>query len=150
MLSPTSVVNDQIVIEYSQFQLQDMARFHPAGALEVDDTSLWRMVAGRGGARFHSDSNDRQVPVRLESWEAAPEQVVAPWRTVAEGVIEPDSVEVGLWRVTGGGTGQHLTLTKAAPHHIRASLRSATDTENEDDNEADVREWWLLQLWPVV
>jgi hypothetical protein len=149
LVSPTSVVNDQIVIEYSQFQLQDSAGFHQAGALEVDAASPWRMVAGRGGARFHSESNDREVPVRLEAWDTEPDPAATSWQTVAEGVVDSDSSEIGLRRVTGEPTGQQLTLTKAGPHHIRASLRSTIDTENDDEYETDIQEEWLIQLWPA-
>ncbi|CAM3685682.1 hypothetical protein KIPE111705_20530 [Kibdelosporangium persicum] len=148
-MPPTTVVNDHIVIEYSQFQLQDSAGFHQAGALDVDATSPWRVVAGRGGARFHSDSNDRDVPVRLEAWDVEPDKPDTSWQTVAQGIIEPDSAEIGLRQVTGEPTEQQLTLVKTGPHHIRASLRTTLDTDNEEEYETDIQEEWLIQLWPV-
>jgi hypothetical protein len=141
-----SVVDDVIVVEYGQFQLQDSAGFHQAGALEVDHSVHWRMVAGLGGARFHSDSNDRRIPVRLEVWENEPPP--GPWPVVAESVLRPESAEVRLRSVTGGMTDHSVTLAKAEPVHIRASVRSAID-ETDHDYETDIQEEWLVQLWPV-
>lgn len=146
--SPITVVDDAIVIEYGQFLIQDLAGHHLAGRLPVDPKSAWRMVAGAGGALFHSDSMDREVPVRLELWNTEPPPPTEPWKPVADGVMQPDSTQVRLRSTTGAVTPHVLSLDNTRAHHVRASLQITIDSENADEYETDIQETWLIQLWP--
>lgn len=107
------------------------------------------MADGRGarGAIFHSESNDRDLSIELESWDSEP--VPRPgWTVVATGITQPDSPSVRLSSVTAAMTPHVLRLAKPGPHHIRAALRTTTDVENLDEYESDIIEEWLIQLWP--
>lgn len=144
-------VDDSIVVEYSQFLLEDLAGRHLAAQLPVDRKSRWRMVAGPGGALFHSDSPDRQVPVRLELWHSEPtDDPSEPWQSAADGVLQPDSRRLRLCSITGAMTPHVLLLETTRPHHIRAYLHASLDPENPEGYETDIQEHWLLRLWPTT
>lgn len=147
-MPPLATIRDHLVIEYSRFVLQDEARLHNAGDLEPAGTAPWRMVAGPGGAIFHSESNDREIAITLEAWQGEP-QALPEWPVVATGITRPGSSGVRLASVTAAMTPNVLRLVKAGPHHIRAALRTTTDHENVDEYESEIVEEWLIQLWPL-
>ncbi|GAB3402402.1 hypothetical protein [Flindersiella endophytica] len=146
---PVQAINDSIRVEYGQFLLQDVAGRHLAGRLPVDPDRPWRMVAGPGGALFHSESLDRTVPVRLELWRAEPPDPPEPWRAVAVGVLVSDSDQLRLRSITGDLTSHVLALEGPGPYHIRAYVHTTVGDDDDEAFETDVEERWLLQLWPA-
>lgn len=158
--SPSIVLDDEILVEYYRFYLQDMARMRTPSSIEVVPGLDWLMLGGPGGAVFNSHETDHNAAVRLEYWTQHPAEPDEPWTESAEGSIDLDSHEVRLWSVTAALGKETLALPSSGEYKIRAYVWRSEDASEVDDLDDDLdvededpfpadRERWLLQLWPA-
>lgn len=151
--APLAVLHDEILVEYSQFGLQDEETSESFASLEGAGEGV---QVGYGCALFLSDRNDHYPAVRFESWSHEPPAPPAPW-DVEEGmddVIELPSGTVRLWELVGGPSSHAFPVGPAGRYRLRIHVRSYNKAVLDDQVEPDALflhgiEQWLLRFWPT-
>jgi hypothetical protein len=92
---PGAVLDDEIIVEYGMFTLQDQAPTSPlASEMAADDDAI--LATGRGGATFHSGETDHYAAVKIEFWPAEPDALAGQWDAVEQGVMSVESTAIRL------------------------------------------------------
>jgi hypothetical protein len=151
---PFAARDDEILVEYHQFGLQDERATDTFLSLGVPEDGV---RVGPGVAALLSDGNDHYPSVRLESWPREPRQTQSPW-DVEEGFDESITLPSGvvrLWAVTGGPSNNTFEVGPPGRYRLRINVRgyaaAIADGEIEpDETFAHGAERWLLRFWPAA
>ena len=143
-------VDTTVLIEYSQFVLQEV---HGPDIAEVgagEDPGIRLAIGADGGVKFLSAQNDHYPSVRLELWSGPAPPEPGDWD-----LTEEETFTVGvtgrlmLMTMMGEESSDELVLPGLGRYVIRAQAagRAAARAGGEGAFFEGV-ERWLLQVWP--
>jgi hypothetical protein len=146
-------LDSSVLVEFSQFIIQDHDGNHHALSLGVPEQPATRVVGGRGGLWIRSSATDHQTAVRLQLWDSEPPPPPeSPWAYVGHADFSTDGARLRLWSVTAAHGDGELSLERGGAFHAQVfATPGATDAQDADhpedaDYPEDV-EKWLVRMW---
>lgn len=159
---PRAVLDDTVLVEYSQFYLVEEDSRAGRMELTVPDGERW-LTTGTGWMVFLSGSSDHYPAVRIEVWSQEPPAEPEPWERAEETTVETTVEDVRLRALTMQPSEELLEIGPPGHYHVRASCRGRSDVRRAVED-AFVRaheegrpvvlpegvERYLIQFWPAA
>ena len=145
-----AAVDDTVVVEFSQFVLQETPMSRLALELWPESGDFGIAVGGPGGLLCKSSATDHYPDVRIELWSAAPPESDAEWEERADVTIQVTG-DVRLQSVTAALSERVLRLPQPGEYKARVHVRGGRQARRLGEASfAEHVERWLIQLWPLV
>jgi hypothetical protein len=144
-------VDTTVLIEYSQFVLQEVYGPDIAEVGAGEDPDVRLAVGADGGVKFISAQSDHYPSVRLELWSGPAPQDAGDWdRTEEETFTATATGRVMLMTLMGEESSDEIALPGLGRYviRVRAAGRAAARALGEAEFFEGV-ERWLLQIWPA-
>lgn len=157
---PLQVLDDTVLVEYSQFYLVEEDSQAGRMELTVPKGERW-LTTGTGWIVFLSGSSDHCPAVRIEAWVQEPTTDPASWDEVTETTLETTAEDMRLRALTMQPSEELIEIGPPGRYHVRAHRRGSSGVRRAVED-AFIRaheqgkpvvlpegvEQYLIQFWP--